>query len=287
MHQETLDHVEELLEGLITIPTIPSTLMKINKILENPDSSPKDAAEVVSKDPAVATKVLRLVNSAYYALKNPVNSIPFAVSILGLKVLKNLVVQATVLNVFGDTDGAGGLSGEWLWDHSFKAAVAAHSIAKAAKETVKMIPEDAYTCGLIHDVGRIIMAENLGAKYARVILEAKRKNLPLWKREREVFKFDHAHVGAYLADKWGLSPRLKWAVLFHHEPAILAKEGNEGDENLGYLISLSNILAHQYCCDKSPYPFEANMEKALEIIELEEEKLEEIKEKVKETRREG
>ena len=219
-----LDALEDLLEGLVSIPTVPSTLTEINRILDDPDGSAREAAEVVARDPAVAAKVLRLVNSAYYALKNPVSNIPFAVSILGLKVLKNLVVQATILETFGAKEGAAGLDTEWLWDHSFKAAVAAGQLARHAADTVKMIPEDAYTCGLIHDVGRIIMADSFGAKFARAVLVARKTKKPLQQVEQETFNFDHAAVGALLSERWRLSPRLSKASLHHHSPQALDGE---------------------------------------------------------------
>ncbi len=280
-----METLEGLLEGLVTIPTVPSTLVEINTILEDPEGSAQDAAKVVSKDPAVAVKVLRLVNSAYYALKNPVNDISFAVSILGLKVLKNLVVQATVLEAFGDKGKAGNLSEDYLWEHSFKAAVAASMLARIAKDKVKMIPEDAYTCGLIHDVGKIIMAENLGTKYTKALFLGGRKKLSASQAEMEAFQFDHAAVGAYLSEKWGLSLRMVKALRFHHIPWVLEEDKEEADRYLGHLLSAADGLAREGHHANHPMPPGQDWEKSLEILEIGEEAREEILSEVEKTSR--
>ena len=277
--------LENLLEGLVTIPTVPSTLVEINTILDDPEGSAQDAAQVVSKDPAVAVKVLRLVNSAYYALKNPVSDVSFAVSILGLKVLKNLVVQATVLEAFGDKGKAGNLSEEYLWEHSFKAAVAASMLSRKAKDKVKMIPEDAYTCGLIHDVGKIIMAENLGTKYTKALFMGGRKKLSASQAELEAFQFDHAAVGAYLAEKWGLSGRMAKALRFHHAPWVLEEDLDANDRYLGHMLSAADGLAREGHHANHPMPACQNWEKSLEVLEIDDEAREEILSEVEKTSR--
>jgi len=281
-----LDALEDLLEGLVSSPTGPSTLTEINRILDDPDGSAREAAEVVARDPAVAAKVLRLVNSAYYALKNPVSNIPFAVSILGLKVLKNLVVQATILETFGAKEGAAGLDTEWLWDHSFKAAVAAGQLARHAADTVKMIPEDAYTCGLIHDVGRIIMADSFGAKFARAVLVARKTKKPLQQVEQETFNFDHAAVGALLSERWRLSPRLSKAILHHHSPQALDGEAAAEDRLLGCLLHAADILAHKGAEKQAPYPAPEEPAACLGKLTVPEEAVPELLALVTATRRE-
>ncbi len=280
-----METLEGLLEGLVTIPTVPSTLVEINEILNDPDGSAQEAGKVVSKDPAVAVKVLRLVNSAYYALKNPVSDVSFAVSILGLKVLKNLVVQATVLESFGSNGKAGNLSEEYLWEHSFKAAVAAAMIAKHAKKKLQMIPEEAYTCGLVHDVGKIIMAENLGAKYTKALFVGGRKKLSASQAEMEAFQFDHAAVGALLADKWGLSPRMVKALRFHHLPWVLEEDQEPADRYLGHMLSAADGLAREGHEANHPMPPGQDWEKSLETLEIDEETRAAILEDVEKTSR--
>ena len=119
----TSAELEDLVDGTVNIPTIPTVLTEITNIFHSPEGSAKEAAAVIEKDPAIATRVLRLVNSSFYGLRNPVSNINLACSILGLKVIKNLVVQATVLQTFGSTPEIRGFDAQWLWDHSFKAAI--------------------------------------------------------------------------------------------------------------------------------------------------------------------
>src|SRR5690606_6319850 len=120
----TTAELEDLIDGTVSIPTIPTVLTEITAIVNSADGSAKDAALVIEKDPAIATRALRLVNSSFYGLKNPVSNINLACSILGLKVIKNLVVQATVLQTFSTDQTCSGFDADWLWDHSFKTAVA-------------------------------------------------------------------------------------------------------------------------------------------------------------------
>ena len=157
----TLQELGEQIEQTVTIPTVPTTLFEIDKIVNDPDGSAAAAAEVIAKDPAIASKVLRLANSSIYGLKSQVCDIPHAVSILGLRVLRNLVVQATILEEFGDKgEGVDGFDLDHLWDHSVKVGVAAKQLARMSPVDFDLDEEVAYTAGLLHDIGKILLIEN-------------------------------------------------------------------------------------------------------------------------------
>ncbi|MEO6597608.1 MAG: HDOD domain-containing protein [Planctomycetota bacterium] len=128
----TTAELEELIDGTVNIPTIPTVLTEITNVVNSPEGSAKEAAAIIEKDPALATRLLRLVNSSFLGLKNPVSNVNLACSILGLKViksLKNLVVQATVLQTFGSTSEVFGFDAQWLWDHSFSLSHAGRAFA--------------------------------------------------------------------------------------------------------------------------------------------------------------
>ena len=188
----TTAELEELIDGTVSIPTIPTVLTEITNIFNSPDGSAKDAAHVIEKDAAIATRVLRLVNSPFYGLKNPVSNINLACSILGLKAIKNLVVQATVLQTFGSSPAVRGFDANWLWDHSFKTAVACKMIAERSPANAGMQKDDAYTCGLIHDIGKLILIDSQSDRFGESLELSKSKKLPLAKAEAEVFGFNLA-----------------------------------------------------------------------------------------------
>jgi putative nucleotidyltransferase with HDIG domain len=231
--------LEDLIDGTVNIPTIPTVLTEISKIVGSPDGSAKDAAAIIERDPAIATRCLRLVNSSFYGLRNPVSNINLACSILGLKVIKNLVVQATVLQTFESDAQCGNFDADWLWDHSFKTAVACRLLAELSNLTDGLNKEDAYTCGLIHDIGKLILLEAQTDRFQEALTLSEASCIPLAKAEGEVFGFNHAHVGGVLANRWKLAPQVQAAVMYHHSPAT-----NPEDWARGFLVKAANTYAH-------------------------------------------
>ena len=195
--------LEDLVDGTVRIPTLPTVLREMQAITSSAEGSARDAARVIETDPAVATRVLRLVNSSFYALKNPVSNINLACSILGLKVIKNVVEQATVLETFGDVRAMPGFDASWLWDHAFKAAVACRMLAERSTIAAGLAKDDAYTCGLVHDIGKLILIDSRMDDFAEAMRLSQQSNLPLAIAEGEVMGFNHAHVGGLLAQRWG------------------------------------------------------------------------------------
>lgn len=244
----TSAELEDLVDGTVNIPTIPAVLTEITNIFNSPDGSAKEAAAVIEKDPAIATRVLRLVNSSFYGLKNPVSNINLACSILGLKVIKNLVVQATVLQTFGSTPEIRGFDARWLWDHSFKTAVACRLLAEKSPVASGMTKEDAYTCGLIHDIGKLILIDGQADRFSEALRLSQQAKVPLAKAEGEVFGFNHAHLGGLLANRWKLPPVVQAAVMYHHSPATDA-----ADWARGFVVKAANTLAHQAAAGDGGY----------------------------------
>ena len=239
----TTAELEELIDGTVNIPTIPTVLTEISAIVESPDGSAKDAAAVIERDPAIATRALRLVNSSFYGLRNPVSNINLACSILGLKVIKNLVVQATVLQSFETDTACGHFDANWLWDHSFKTAVACRLLAEHSLLIKNLNKEDAYTCGLIHDIGKLVLLESQSDRFQAALTLSENAKIPLAKAEGEVFGFNHAHVGGILANRWKLAPSVQAAVMYHHSPAT-----NPDDWARGFLVKAANTYAHRTSC---------------------------------------
>ncbi len=232
--------LEELIESTITIPTIPAVLLEINRVVNSPDGSARDVANIIDRDPAIAAKALRLVNSSLYGLKNPVSSIPLACSILGLKTIKNLVVQATVLETFSERSELKSFDVEWLWDHSFKTAMAAGLLAKETTVESGLNSDDAYTAGLIHDVGKMVLLQSQADQFAEALSFSNSKDIPLAHAEEKVLGFSHAHVGGLLAKRWKLSEELQLAVMDHHQSTLGREQGWQG-----LLVSAANTVAHE------------------------------------------
>jgi HD-like signal output (HDOD) protein len=238
--------LEDLIDGTVNIPTIPTVLTEITAVFHSPEGSARDAANVIKKDGATATRVLRLVNSSFYGLKNPVSNIDLACSILGLKVLKNLVVQATVLQTFQAVPAVAGFDTAWLWDHAFKTAVACRLLAERTTVGNGMAKDDAYTCGLIHDIGKLILIQAQTERFGKALQVSTSAGIPLARAEAEVFGFQHAHVGGLLAKRWKLAENVQAAVLHHHAAASDADAYGRG-----FLVRAANGLAHVAAGDRN------------------------------------
>jgi HD-like signal output (HDOD) protein len=171
--------LEDLVDGTVRIPTLPTVLREMQAITSSAEGSAKEAARVIETDPAIATRVLRLVNSSFYALKNPVSNINLACSILGLKVIKNVVEQASVLEAFGGVQAMPGFDATWLWDHAFKTAVACRMLAERSPIAAGLAKDDAYTCGLVHDVGKLVLIDSRAEDFREALQLSQRGKVPL------------------------------------------------------------------------------------------------------------
>lgn len=262
--------LEELVDNTVSIPTIPTILNEINTVFASAEGSAKDAAKVIEKDPAIAARVLRLVNSSFYGLKSPVSSINLACSIVGLKVIRNVVVQATVMGTFGKARTLEGFDADWLWDHSFKTALAARLLAQKSKVGKALGKDDAYTCGLIHDIGKMVLLDSQTDQFAQALRLSRQSGVPLAKAEGEVFGFNHAHVGGLLAMRWKLADSVQAGVMHHHS-ASATPDGHESS----FLIKAANTLAHQAAGNACYQPDVLDSD-AMAALDLSDEDLEEI-----------
>ena len=234
--------IDSLLEEAITLPGMPSTLEQINEIISDPYCSLADVAKIISSDPSIALKTLRLVNSAYYGLGQEIRTIEHAVVLLGVKVIKNLALTATVFNTMqGSTED--------MVCHAVGCGVAMRALAAAGplRETVAS-PDEAFVYGLLHDIGKLIFQEQLGARYDGVAARAQEKGLAWFQAEREVIGVDHGLLGARLAEKWKLATPIVNAIAGHHDLEQSAEELRILGANLAiadYIISASGLPSHQ------------------------------------------
>lgn len=232
----------DLVNKTLELPTLPQVLVKLNEVIAREDACADDVADVIVTDPAVATNILRIVNSAYYGLQVRVSSVSLAVSILGFNATKKAALTAAVFATFGgkrkkriDVPQFDPVA---FWQHANFTGVAARVVGERCDRFDKMQPEDLYICGLLHDIGKIILLEKAPDEYAAVLAEAEQKNRPELEIEKERLGFTHADVGSVLAIKWFLPEDLTIAIRYHHAP-----EKDPFDHSLSSLIHLADHLA--------------------------------------------
>ncbi len=209
----------ELVNKTVKLPTIPNVLLKLNEVVKDPESSADDVARVISVDPAITTNILRIVNSAYYGLQVRVSSITLAVSIMGFNLTKKVALKAAIFSVFGKKrDPIPEFNPEDFWKHSLFTGVAAKVLASESPNFSSFQPEDLYICGLLHDIGKIILYESSPEIFQKALRLSIKQEIPLFQAEEEIMGFKHSDVGSVLAIKWFLPEDLTIAIRYHHSP---------------------------------------------------------------------
>ena len=205
-----------LVSEIKTLPSLPSIYQELMQEMQAAQASLKKAARIVAKDLGMVTKILQLVNSAFFGLRTHVSDPEQAVALLGFDTIKSLVLSSQVFAQF-DQAKLPSFSLDDLWRHALLTGAFARRIAKEEGANQQALDE-AYTAALLHDVGVLVLAAHRPNEYAHVLDLVRTRSVPDWSAEREVFGADHAHVGAYLLGIWGLSDGIVETVAFHHHP---------------------------------------------------------------------
>lgn len=206
-----------LVSRIRSLPSLPSLYTRIIEILQSDDPSLQKVGQIVSEDIAMSAKVLQLVNSSFFGVARRISNPMQAVMFLGLETVKALVLSVHIF-AKGDSARVKGFDLEQLWRHSMAIGVRAKRLAEVEQLSTREA-DDAFTAGLLHDVGKLILAASLPNEYQRVLAESKAQHIPVWQAEERTFGASHAEVGAYLLGLWGLPTSIVEAVAWHHRPA--------------------------------------------------------------------
>ena len=205
-----IQSLRDRVERINTLPTIPSVLKKLLGVIENPRISLSEISNFISNDPALATKVLKMVNSPVYGFPGRISSVSQAVILLGLNVVKGLLLGVSVFDLMQKS-----MIG--LWEHSIGCAVMARIIAK--KKQFKE-PEEVSVGGLLHDIGKVILILQFPDDYQKAMSEAEKTNITIAEAERNFFAANHASAGAWVARKWSFPRNLTDMIECHHRPHL-------------------------------------------------------------------
>ncbi|MDR0330137.1 MAG: HDOD domain-containing protein [Chitinispirillales bacterium] len=246
MSQENTDalgvkaRIAAIVEDVDSLPSLPSIVMKLIEVVNSPDSSAEDAAELIEKDPALTSKMIRLANSAFYGIPRSISSVTSAVVVLGFNTIRSLVLSASVAKMF---DGKHTIDIDRFWKHSVVTAMASKIIVRHLMGVRMMDPESAFCAGVLHDIGMLIFSQYMPEDYAKVCEYAKANAVPLLEAEDKVMGVNHAYMGKILADKWSLPLDLENAIVYHHAPGKAEKSSH-----LAHIIHLADIISHNVGC---------------------------------------
>jgi HD-like signal output (HDOD) protein len=197
------------------IPTLPTLVHRLTRMIDEPNAGTAEVGALIKEDPPLAGKVLRIANSSFYGLKEPCTSIEIASTVLGLRSIRNVVVQAALIQGHAHLQSLG-FDLELLWRRSALTGRVSAMLAREARCTLLPSPDEAYLTGLLHDIGQVVLLDNLGTEYVVLREEARRHDLPLHLAERRDLGLTHADVGAIVANAWGLPAVVRIGIEFHH-----------------------------------------------------------------------
>ncbi len=232
------DELCGLIARLKNLPGLPALYLQIAAALESPEVSTEQIAELASTDPALTAKLLQLSNSAFFGSRRKVYSVAEAVQVLGINLIQSLALAVPLFAAF-DRAKLPGFPIEQLWNHSAQTGAVGRQIFNQFLRDPQLA-ELAFTAGILHDIGKLILADGLPKEYAAVLAESRNTKTPLFLVEQEHFQTTHAEVGAYLLALWGLPIPLVEAVACHHEP------GRCGNRELCLAggVHIANALQH-------------------------------------------
>ena len=209
--------LKEVVSKVDALPSMPCLYNSIMVELQSQEPSLKKVGDIISKDVGMTAKILQLVNSAFFGLRQNVSSPDQAVNLLGLDTIKALVLSVKIFSQFDQSD-IEGLSLDALFRHGLMTGKVAKEIAKMESQ-VRTIIDDSFMAGILHDSGKMVLAQEFPGRYREAINMSHERNLPLWKAEQEVFGTTHSEMGAYLMGIWGLPDPIVEAIAFHHRPS--------------------------------------------------------------------
>lgn len=203
------------LEEIENLPSLPVVVAHIQRLVSGSRTSMAEIARAMSRDQAIAARVIRLVNSAFYGLRSRVTSIQHAIVVLGLNTVKNLVTGVSIVRAFEDGGRASMFDRERFWLHTFCCALLSR---RMAGELRKPRPEDYFLAGLLHDTGILVLDQFFHNRFVDTLQYCAANSTDYVDAEQEVLGTTHQQVGEYLARKWQLPEILVQAARYHHRP---------------------------------------------------------------------
>jgi len=238
MNQARIERWKPVLEKLNDIPTLPVVATRVTELINDPNSSSADIADVLKKDQVLTAKVLKLINSPYYGIPGEVTDVKRALAYLGFNTLAQLVLSISVIAAFTENKGSK-FSLQGFWKHALGTAVASEIIAK---KTGYPKPEECFTCGLLHDIGKIVLLKIAPEEFTRVLQAAETNKISFSDAERQLEVPTHGYLGEYIAEKWRLPMVIRMSIRYHHADVAAMDTLLESMKKAVQIVALANQI---------------------------------------------
>ena len=233
---------QEVLSGLNrleALPTLPSVAAHVFEIASAPNSSASDLTKVIVNDPSLTSKILKVVNSAFYGFPQKIGTVKHAVVVLGMNEIMDVAFGVAAAKAFEVTPIEGLFDPKAVWHHSMCTALIAQNLCQRIPKYEKQ-KLGGFTAGLLHDFGKIFLAQNFHEIYTDIHIQGAKQGLPLFELEEERLGLNHALIGELLASNWNLPEYLVQAIAFHHQPFSASSHAE-----LAALIGLADYLYYE------------------------------------------
>jgi putative nucleotidyltransferase with HDIG domain len=225
--------LDDIVRKLEDLPSLPAVVMELLSSIDQEDVDISVLAKKVSHDQALTAKTLRLANSSLYGLQVKVTTIQQAITFLGFQTTRNLITAAAVTGCFAEGQ-CPGFDDKAFWRHS----IASAACCKVLARRVRFNQDYAFTAGLLHDIGRLVLVSSFSAEYQQVMAYRIANDSYVLEAEQAVMGIDHVVAGVALAAHWNFSDTMKTAIAYHHDPDA------EGAGILAAIVHVANAIVH-------------------------------------------
>jgi len=234
MDTDNQEMKQKILEGIDELPPMPAVVIKAQGLLADPNSSANELAALLETDQSIATRVLKMANSAFYGMSGRVSSIKHASLVLGYQNLSQIISVAGMHKALDKKLPGYGFDSEELWRHSLSVALGAKLIASRKNPEMEMV---AHTAGLVHDVGKIIMDPFVLEEKQRFDAFLLQEQQTYLNAEQQILGFDHAEIAAEVCKKWSIPEITSSAIRYHHSPS------SSQEVELAFILHMADYIS--------------------------------------------
>jgi putative nucleotidyltransferase with HDIG domain len=226
------DQVKRIISVTGNLPPVPHVAAKMMELVGKENTSVRDLQKVISADPALTARILKMANSVFYSFDQKVSTLSHALVILGFRAVQSMGIAASSRSLFVKKGTQFGLKEKLLWEHSIGVAMGCRQVSRLVGYQQE---ETAFIVGLLHDIGKAILNQVVPKKYAKIVETVYNDARTTADVERETLGFDHTHIGALIAQKWNFSWDMVETIAYHHSP-----EAQATGSPLSAILAVSN-----------------------------------------------
>ena len=208
--------LNRIIRQIEDLPTLPRTVLKITELVNNPKSSAKDLARIITDDQVLTARLLKLVNSSFYGFPQRISTVTGAIVLLGFDAIRNLLLTTSVFDMFSNNKTLSKFNQEKFWDHSLGCAAGAKVIGNVLRYD-KI--EELFVAGLLHDIGKIVEMMFLPKQFSKIADYVNANQTLMRTAEEAILGYNHAEIGKLLGERWNLPPKLISIIAHHHQPS--------------------------------------------------------------------